>query len=422
MKLSEFDYNLPEELIAQHPMTPRDHSRLLALGKETGEIEHRKFFEIVDLLESGDVLVFNNSKVFPARLFGYKKDTGGKMEILLLSQENESTWQAVVGGKGKREGLEIVFGGGEDRNPRLQGAGNNTRSEGEISQSRRLETNDQDFESDNNYCRLQNRDENMNLLVDEQRVFSEGNLNTTPRQSLCRAKSRYPVTDELSLKLIKKLDGMSWRVEFNHSGDELNKLIDQLGETPLPPYIKEESDPEKYQTVYAKHRGSAAAPTAGLHFTDELLEKLKAKGIQKEFVTLHVGLGTFEPVRENEIEEHQIHSEYATIDTETAQRLNQAKQEGRRIIAVGTTSTRTLEASFRNNEIQSIAEWVDIFIYPGYEFKVIDGLITNFHLPKSTLLMLISAFAGKDKIDRAYAEAIKEKYRFYSFGDGMVIL
>ena len=341
MQLSEFDYNLPEELIAQYPMTPRDHSRLLALNKENGEIKHKKFFEIVELLKSGDVLVFNNSKVFPARFFGNKKDTGGKMEILLLSQENENTWQAVIGGKGKKENLEIEI-------------------------------------ADNN-------------------------------------------TTKLSLKLIKKLDGMSWRVEFNHSGQELNKLIDQFGETPLPPYIKQKSDPEKYQTVYARERGSAAAPTAGLHFTDELLEKLKNKGVQIEFLTLHVGLGTFEPVREEKIENHQIHSEYAVINKETAERLNRAKEEGRRIITVGTTSTRTLEASFRDNEIQPIAEWVDIFIYPGYKFNVIDGMITNFHLPKSTLLMLISAFAGKDKIDKAYAEAIKEKYRFYSFGDGMLI-
>ncbi|MFA7663088.1 MAG: tRNA preQ1(34) S-adenosylmethionine ribosyltransferase-isomerase QueA [Patescibacteria group bacterium] len=343
MQLSEFDYNLPPELIAQKPMSPRDHSRLLVLSKKSGEIEHHNFFELDQFLNKGDVLVFNNSKVFPARFFGTKKITGGKIEILLLNQINQNSWEAVVGGKGKKENLEII---------------------------------------------ILNQDK----------------------------------PTELEVKLIKKTEGMSWRVEFNFSGKELEKQIDKYGITPLPPYIKAEADAKKYQTVYAKHRGSAAAPTAGLHFTERLLKKLKTKGVQIEFVTLHVGLGTFEPVREEKIEDHQIHSEFAVIDPKTAERLNKAIKNKQRIIAVGTTSVRTLEASFAKGKIQPISDWVKIFIYPGYKFKVVGAMITNFHLPKSTLLMLISAFAGKDKIDQAYAEAIREKYRFFSFGDGMMIL
>ena len=359
MKLSDFDYNLPSELIAQQPAKPRDHSRLLVLDKKKGSIEHKHFYDIVDYLQTGDVLVLNNSKVFPARLMGKKKETGGKMEVFLhkhltpaLSlprRGNEGeVWQCLVGGRGAQVGLVIEFDKG------------------------------------------------------------------------------------LVCKIIENNDDGTWNVQFNKSGETMMKLVNQIGKVPLPPYIKrgdrsQKSDIVNYQTVYADKVGSVAAPTAGLHFTSALLKKIKAKGVQIEYVTLHVGMGTFAPVKVDDITKHKMHAEWVEVDKKTIKEIAQAKKTKRRVIAVGTTSARTLEAvigKITNYELRITKdknEWVDIFIYPGYKFKVVDGLITNFHLPKSSLLMLISAFAGKKKIDKAYQEAKKKKYRFYSYGDAMFI-
>lgn len=344
-KLSSYDYKLPAELIAQKPASPRDAARLMVIDKKTGAINHRHFFDLPDLFGRGDVLVFNDSKVMPARMIG-KKETGGKIEVFLLKKfnlplapsfvkrgDNANIWQCLIGGR-IRPGQEIL----------------------------------------------------------------------------------------LSKKIIavpqKKLDDKSWLVKFNAADQKLFAL----GETPLPPYIKLKSKLGDYQTVYAKEPGSVAAPTAGLHFTKALINKLKKQGAQIEYVTLHVGLGTFLPVETENILRHKMHSELAEIGAATAARLNRAKRAGKRIIAVGTTSARTLESCAQENGLirpQKIA--TEIFIRPGYGFKLVDGLITNFHLPKSTLLMLVSALAGKSLVDRAYREAIKKKYRFYSFGDGMLI-
>jgi len=344
MKLSEFDYNLPEELIAQKPVEPRDHSRLLVLDKEDGKISHHTFYDIIDFLNEGDVLVVNNSRVFPARLFGKRKDTGGKVEILLNKNIKDSEWEAI--GKNLKLGTEIVF--------------------------------------DNS---------------------------------------------KLEAKVIEKNDKIS-NIKFNIKEEFFFSEIEKIGHTPLPPYIKKndtKQDKSDYQTVYAKPVGSTAAPTAGLHFTNELLKKIKDKGINIVEVTLHVGLGTFEPVEEENITEHQIHTEYYIVIPDQIDKIIDAKKEGRRIIAVGTTSTRVLEHLFHSNNRQLTTDnflsgWTDIFIYPGYKFKCIDGLITNFHLPKSTLLMLVSAFAGKQNIDKAYKEAVDMKYRFFSYGDAMIII
>ena len=337
MKLSEFDYNLPEKLIAQKPTEPRDHSRLLVLDKKNGQIKHHKFYDIVNYLKEGDVLVVNNSKVFSARLFGKKKDTGGKVEILLNKNIKDSVWEVI--GKNLKTGTELIF-------------------------------------------------ENSNLEA----------------------------------KVLDKNDKLS-NIKFNYENEVFFSEIEKIGHTPLPPYIKKddtEKDKRDYQTVYAKPVGSAAAPTAGLHFTKDLLDKIKTKGISIVEVTLHVGLGTFAPVEEDDIEEHKIHSEYYTVIQKDIVKVIKAKKEGRRIIAVGTTSTRVLETVFNNPEKYS--GWTNIFIYPGYKFKCIDGLITNFHLPKSTLLMLVSAFAGKKNIDKAYKQAKDQEYRFFSYGDAMLII
>lgn len=334
-RLSNYDYVLPAELIAQQPAEPRDAAKLMLLDKATGVISHRRFFDLPKLLTAGDVLVFNDSKVIPARLKG-KKVTGGAVEIFLLTKikyNRPNFWQCLVGGKVKPE--QIVF-----------------------------------------------------------------------------------LNKKSTAKIIKRLDKKTWLVEFNIKDQELFKL----GETPLPPYIKAKSKRADYQTVYAKEFGSVAAPTAGLHFTKKLLSQLKKQGVKIEFVTLHVGLGTFLSVETEDILKHKMHSEWAEIDATTAKRLNRAKQEGRRIIAVGTTAARTLESfADQKGRLKAQHQATDIFIYPGYSFKFVDSLITNFHLPKSTLLMLVSALVGKDKIDRAYQEAIKKKYRFFSFGDGMII-
>ena len=340
LKLSDFDFDLPEELIAQTPLDRRDTSKLLVLHKNTGEIDHRHFYDIVDYLHEGDILVRNNTKVIPARLFGTKEETNGHVEVLLLKELKNNTWECLVGNaRIVKMGTIITFGDG------------------------RLKAK----------C-IEIKDEGI-------RVF-----------------------------------------EMIYTGI-FYEILDQLGTMPLPPYIKEKlKDPDRYQTVYAKIEGSAAAPTAGLHFTDEIIEKIKAKGVQIVDVTLHVGLGTFRPVKVENVLEHHMHSEFYMVSKEAADILNQAKANHQRIISVGTTSTRVLESNFtKYGCFKETNENTDIFIYPGYQYKAIDALITNFHLPKSTLLMLISALAGKDLIFKAYHEAVERKYRFFSFGDSMFI-
>lgn len=340
MKVTDFDYELPEALIAQFPVEPRDTSRLLTLNKVTGAVEHKAhFYELVEELNEGDVLVFNNTKVIPARLYGHREGSGGKVEVLLLTPCGENRWECLVKpGKKCPVGQVIVF------------------------------------------------------------------------------------DERLKATVLDKTDFGGRIVEFTVDGI-FDDIIQEIGEMPLPPYIHEKlEDKERYQTVYAKEKGSAAAPTAGLHFTPELLEKIKAKGVELEFVTLHVGLGTFRPVSVESIEDHDMHSEFYSVSPETAERINDAKAKGRRIIAVGTTSVRTLEsASTDDGVLQGTSGWTQIFIYPGYTFKMVDALVTNFHLPQSTLLMLISALAGREHCLAAYEEAVREKYRFFSFGDAMFI-
>lgn len=340
MKTSDFYYDLPKELIAQTPLEPRDSSRLLVLGRESGNIEHKHFYDIIDYLNPGDLLVCNDSRVLPARIFGIKDETGARVEFLLLKQISGNKWETLCKpGKKAREGAKFSFGDGI-----------------------------------------------MTATVVE--VKDDGNR----------------------------------IVEFECE-DNFFSALDIIGQMPLPPYITEElKDKERYQTVYSHELGSAAAPTAGLHFTNELMEKIKAKGINIAYVTLHVGLGTFRPVKVDDVTKHKMHSEHYEIPEETARLINETKKNGKRVIAVGTTSCRTLEsvASFYG-EIKPCDGFTDIFIYPGYEFKVLDGLITNFHLPESTLIMLVSAFAGYDNIMNAYKVAVQEKYRFFSFGDAMFI-
>jgi S-adenosylmethionine:tRNA ribosyltransferase-isomerase len=339
MNIEEFNYELPEELIAQTPLEKRDESRLLVLDKNSGNIEHNKFNHIIDYLNKDDVLVLNDSKVIPARLYGIKEDTNAYIELLLL-KGNNNVWEALV------------------------------------KPARRVHVNT---------------------------IISFGN-------------------GKLKAKCIGELDEGIKQFELIYKGI-LYEILDELGEMPLPPYIKQKlKDKNRYQTVYAKNDGSAAAPTAGLHFTEELLNKIKDKGVQIVYITLHVGIGTFRPVKVNNINEHKMHSEFYTMNKETADILNSAKENGNRIISVGTTSTRTLETIMQKyNTFIECSGWTDIFIYPGYKFKAIDALITNFHLPKSTLIMLVSALASKDNIMNAYKEAINERYRFFSFGDSMFI-
>ena len=338
MLTHDFYYELPEELIAQTALERRDSSRLMCLNKASGEIEHRSFADIADLINPGDCLVMNQSRVIPARLFGNKK-TGGKLEVFLLRDLGEDTWECLVKpGKNARPGENIYFRQG------LSG------------------------------------------VVEE--ILPDG------------------------VRIIK----------FHYEGVFL-QIIDKIGQTPLPPYIKKKLDnPERYQTVYAKDPGSVAAPTAGLHFTEELLKKLEDRGVKLAYITLHIGLGTFRPVSEDEVENHKMHSEIYYIDDVNADMINKTKAEGGRVIAVGTTACRTLESAYdKERGLCAKTDSTDIFIYPGYEFKCIDALITNFHLPESTLIMLVSALAGRDKILNAYNEAVKEKYRFFSFGDAMFI-
>lgn len=340
MKTSDFDYELPDRLIAQHPAEKRDHSRLLVMDKYTGVTEHRIFKDIVEYLHAGDVLVVNKTKVIPARIFGIKEGGSAKIEVLLLKRDESmpNTWEVLVHpGKRAKVGTMINFGDG--------------------------------------------------MLCGE-------------------------VVENTSA---------GRKVTFHFDGI-FEEILEQLGTMPLPPYIHEQlEDQNRYQTVYAKVDGSAAAPTAGLHFTEDLMTTLSEKGVQIEEVLLHVGLGTFKPVEEDNLEDHEMHTEYYEISEDTAERINQAKAEGRRIISVGTTSTRALESAAKNGRLIAGNGWTNIFIYPGYEWQIIDGLITNFHLPKSTLMMLVSALSQRELILKAYREAVEKEYRFFSFGDAMFI-
>lgn len=339
MLLSDFDYNLPEELIAQTPCQQRDHSRLMVLNRKDKSISHKHFYDLKQYLKKGDTLVFNDTKVIPARLIGHRAKTGGKVEVFLLRRTEGNRWEILVKpGKKAQIGNIIEF------------------------------------------------------------------------------------SDELSCEVIDHTDFGGRIVEFKFDGI-FEEILDRLGETPLPPYIHEKlADKNRYQTVYARENGSAAAPTAGLHFTKELLEEIKAMSVNLAFVTLHVGLGTFRPVNVDNIEDHVMHKEFYHIEKEAADIINNTKKNGGRVIAVGTTSIRTLESAAKEDgTIEPIADETGIFIYPGYKFKIVDAIVTNFHLPKSTLIMLISAFAGREYVLSAYEEAVREKYRFFSFGDAMFI-
>ena len=340
MKTNDFYFDLPEDLIAQVPLKNRDESRLMTLDKNTGEVKHKTFRDILECLNDNDILVLNNTRVIPARLFGFKAETNAEIEILLLSRKDINTWEALTKpAKRLKLGTRIIFGDG--------------------------------------------------LLIGVVKELQEEGIRT---------------------------------IEFEYEGI-FEDVLDRLGNMPLPPYIHEKlEDKERYQTVYSKVTGSSAAPTAGLHFTPEILLELINKGVQIEYVTLHVGLGTFRPVKAESIFDHTMHKEYFEIAEDVKNRLNEAKKNGKRIVCVGTTSVRTLESSANIiNNLDRDSGWTDIFIYPSYEFKFVDAMITNFHLPESTLIMMISAFAGKNYIMDAYEEAIKEKYRFFSFGDAMYI-
>ena len=340
MKTKDFDYALPEELIAQTPIERRDASRLLCLNKVTGEFSHHHFYELPDFLKPGDCMILNNSRVLPARLLGKRLPGGGACEVLLLIDRGEQTWECIVRpGKHLRAGAQMSFGDGE-----------------------------------------------------------------------------------LTAEVTHVLEGGNRMVRFSYEGIFL-EVLEHLGKMPLPPYIREElQDRERYQTVYSKVNGSAAAPTAGLHFTPELLGRIQEKGVKLGYVTLHVGLGTFRPVKEEDITDHDMHSEYCVIPQETADLINETRANGGRVICVGTTSCRTIESwAKENGHMEASAGWTDIFIYPGYKFKVMDALVTNFHLPQSTLIMLVSALAGREHVLAAYEEAVRERYRFFSFGDAMFI-
>ncbi len=340
MKTHDFWYDLPEELIAQTPLEKRDTSRLCALNRETGEVSHKHFYDIIDYLKPGDCLVMNDSRVLPARLLGHRP-TGGAVEVLLLRDVGDKKWECLCKpGRKMQVGNEVIFGDGE-----------------------------------------------------------------------------------LTATVVEVKDDGNRIVEFHYECIFL-EVLERLGKMPLPPYIKAElADQERYQTVYSREVGSAAAPTAGLHFTNELLDKIRAKGVKTAFVTLHVGLGTFRPVKAENILEHHMHSELCMMSSETANILNETKANGGRVICVGTTSCRTLESLVNEDgTFEAKSKWTEIFIYPGYTFKAMDGLITNFHLPESTLVMLVSAFAGREHVLNAYNEAVKERYRFFSFGDAMCIL
>ena len=340
MKTSDFDFHLPDELIAQTPLERRDASRLLVLDKDTGATQHMHFYDLPKLLNPGDCLVLNDSRVLPARLLGHREPTGGAVEVLLLIDRGDKVWECLVRpGRKVKPGARLSFGDGL-----------------------------------------------------------------------------------LTADVLESTEGGNRLIRFHYEGIFL-ELLERLGKMPLPPYIKEElQDPERYQTVYSREVGSAAAPTAGLHFTRQLLEQIQAMGVRVCYVTLHVGLGTFRPVKEEEITDHEMHAEYCMISAETAETINRTKREGGRVICVGTTSCRTIESwADSDGTMRESAGWTSIFIYPGYRFKVLDCLITNFHLPQSTLVMLVSALAGREHILSAYGEAVRERYRFFSFGDAMFI-
>ncbi|OOM76037.1 S-adenosylmethionine:tRNA ribosyltransferase-isomerase [Clostridium puniceum] len=340
MNVKDFDFYLPEELIAQHPLEKRDSSKLMVLDKKTGDISHKRFHDIVEYLKEGDTLVLNNTRVMPARLIGEKEETGGKIEFLLLKRVEKDKWECLAKpGKSARLGRKFTFGDGK-----------------------------------------------------------------------------------LKAEVVEVKDNGNRIVEFFYDGI-FEEVLDTLGEMPLPPYIHERlEDKERYQTVYSKENGSAAAPTAGLHFTKELLSEIKVKGINIVYLTLHVGLGTFRPVKVESLEEHEMHSEFYMLSKESADIINETKKRGNYVISVGTTSTRTLETiGDENGLVKEQSGWTNIFIYPGYNFKVVDKLITNFHLPESTLIMLVSTLAGRDNVMNAYKEAVNERYRFFSFGDAMFI-
>ena len=340
MKTSDYYYDLPKELIAQTPLDRRDASRLFVLDRETGAFEHRHFYDIIDYLNEGDCLILNDSRVLPARIYGIKKETGARVEFLLLTQKTQNVWECLAGpGKKAKQGAEFVFGDGV-----------------------------------------------------------------------------------MTAKVLEVLENGNRLVEF-FCEENFFAALDRLGEMPLPPYITEKlRDKERYQTVYSRETGSAAAPTAGLHFTNELLDKIRAKGVNIGYVTLHVGLGTFRPVKVDDVTKHKMHSEHYEVPEATARLIAQTKANGGRVISVGTTSCRTLESVAKEyGEVVACDGWTDIFIYPPYDFKVLDGLITNFHLPESTLIMLVSAFAGYENVMNAYKEAVNETYRFFSFGDAMFI-
>ena len=357
VKTSDFDYHLPESSIAQTPLEPRDSSRLLVLHRDTGELEHRIFRDVTDYLRAGDLLVLNQTRVIPARIYA-RKETGGRVELLLLRRRDTLTWEALVGGKGLRVGKKVF-----------------------------LESDD------------------------------SGHRKT-------------PTSGDVGVRaeILEILDGSERLIRFS---EPIEPYLPKVGNVPLPPYIHEKlNDPERYQTVYARKPGSAAAPTAGLHFTPRLLEDVQVKGVKIAYVTLHVGLDTFAPVTEDHPEEHKIHSEWCELSQVTADLINQTKQSGGRVIAVGTTSVRTLESAVPH-ETRNTDHWslitacsgpTSLFILPGYQFKVVDAMITNFHLPKSSLIMLVSAFAGRERILESYKTAVEEGYRFYSFGDAMLIL
>jgi len=340
LKVKDFYFDLPKELIAQHPLEKRDESKLMVLNKKDGEVEHKVFKNIIDYLNPGDCIVLNDTRVMPARLYGAKEGSGGKMEFLLLKRYEDDIWETLVKpGKRGKVGAKFVFGNGE-----------------------------------------------------------------------------------LKAEIVEVLDNGNRKVKFYYDGI-FEEVLDRLGEMPLPPYIEEKlEDRERYQTVYSREVGSAAAPTAGLHFTEELLQAIREKGINIAFVTLHVGLGTFRPVKVEDIQDHEMHSEYYILDKENAEIINNAKKSGKRVIAVGTTSNRTLESiANEDGEVKEQSGYTSIFIYPGYKFKIVDAIITNFHLPESTLIMLISAFSTREIVMNAYKIAVENKYRFFSFGDAMFI-
>jgi S-adenosylmethionine:tRNA ribosyltransferase-isomerase len=352
MKTAAFDYHLPPGMIAQHPLEPRDASRLLVLHRDSGAIEHAHFRDLPSYVQSGDLLVANESRVIRARLYGRKERSGGRVEVLLLRRLEGNRWEALVGGQRIRAGLELVLGSGEDA-----GGGEGA---------------------------------------------------ATPPGGLLRARVEEVREDGTRVLAFSA---------------EVEPLLETLGAVPLPPYIHEPlADPERYQTIYARVAGSVAAPTAGLHFTPTLLEHLQRQGVRLAFVTLHIGLDTFRPVEVEEVAEHPMHSEWCYVPAEVAEAVQATRRAGRRVVAVGTTAVRALETAAQGQAITPFSGWTRLFIYPGYHFRAVDALITNFHLPRSTLLMLVSAFAGRESILAAYAEAIRQGYRFYSFGDAMLIL